>query len=123
MKAQLLDNEDFDYVFKLVLEEKRDWGHIIISTFDLARKLWQKYRVAYKKQADIVRAKMREWWNSYEWKQEPRPHKMICGVAVHIASPMAYDYCALERTYHGGMRSLITVYQNQKEFRAKKGDR
>ena len=117
MKAQLLDNEDFDYLFKQVLEEKGRWGGpIIISTFDLVRKLWQKYRVAYKKQANIVRAKMREWWNSYEWKQEPRPHKMICGVAVHLASPMSYDYCALEPTIHGGMRSLITVYQNQNEF-------
>jgi hypothetical protein len=52
------------------------------------KRLWSKYRIPYKKEAEALRKKMREWWSSYPWMYEPRPHKMICGVAVSLASPM-----------------------------------
>lgn len=115
MKAEKLTNKHFDDIFKELAKEKSRWGWCVISTFDFAIKLWKKYHIAYKKEAEIVRAKMREWWNSYKWKDEPIFHKMICNIAVSLASPMAYDYCALEK--RGILsKSLITVYQNQKRF-------
>lgn len=112
MKPHLLDKKDFDYLFKTVLEEEHQRSDcIVISTWDLVRKLWEKYRVPHIKYAQQVREKMREWWNSYPWKYEPRPHKIVCGVAVFLAQPMGYDYCELERG-----KSLVLTYQNQREF-------
>ena len=115
MKAEELTNDIFDSVFRDILKEATH-GPLIIATWDIARRLWLKHRIPIKKQANVVREKMREWWNSYPWLHEPRAHKMICGVAVYLSSPMSYDYCALERGYMHTMRSLISVYQNQREF-------
>jgi len=119
MKAEDLRKEHFDKVFKQCI--KRESGAfaypIIITTHEIAQKLWLMYRVPIRKEVETVRKKMREWWNSYPWFYEPRIHKMICGIAVFLASPMNYDYCALERPGFGAIKSLICVYNNQKEFR------
>lgn len=119
MKVERLTNKHFDDIFKELVKEKSHYGCVrgfcVISTFDFAIRLWKKHHIAYKKEAKTVRSKMREWWNSYKWKSEPIFHKMICGIAVSLASPMSYDYCVLEKR---GLlsKSLITIYQNQKRF-------
>ena len=123
MKSAELTNEHFDEIFIELIKEKTSSSSLarawcILRTFDFAHKLWKKYRIPYKKDAEIVRNKMRGWWNSYPWISEPVFHKMICGIAVGLASPMGYDYCCLERAGYGG-KSLITVYQNQKRFKKK----
>lgn len=115
MKAASLTNKHFDDIFKELVNDKSTWGWCVISTFDFAIRLWKKHHVAYKKDAETVRAKMREWWNSYKWNSEPIFHKMICGIAVSLASPMSYDYCILEKAGYTS-KSLITVYQNQTRF-------
>lgn len=118
MKLENLDKEVFDSLFLDLVREKTRWGACIIATRDFAEKLWEKYRIPYKAKAEVVRTKMREWWNSYERKSDPRPHKMVCGIAVYLSQPMSYGYCNLGRTK--SMMSLICVYQNQKEFRREK---
>ncbi len=118
MKEGLLDKDVFDHIFKELVREKSWRGGCIIRTFDIAKKLWSKYRVPYKAEAEIVRKKMREWWDSYEWRGEPRPHKMVCGYAVYLSAPMNYDYCMLERSSRIG-QSLISLYYPQKEFQEK----
>lgn len=123
MRVENLKKEHFDTIFRELLLEKRSSGMApyLISTFDLADKLWEKFRLPYKKQAEVIREKMRAWWSSYEWRYEPRPHKLICGVAVFLSSPMSYDYCMLEKSGHT-QQSLICIYQNQGEFRAEGGN-
>jgi len=122
MNANDLKREHLDAVFLEVLEEIRSTrgGRVwpIITTFALAKKLWSKYHVPYQKQVEIVRDKMREWWNSYPWLHEPRAHKMICGVAVNASPPGSYDFCCLEKRGLTSL-SLITVYGDQKEFKPK----
>ncbi|HDH43991.1 MAG TPA: hypothetical protein ENG66_01095 [Thermococcus sp.] len=117
MKAEQLTKQHFDKAFKAVLAEKKDRHIIIISTYDLAKKLWELFRVPIRKEIDLIREKMREWWRNYPWLENPRPHKKICGVAVELGSPMAYDYCCLEKS-KGGLicRSLIVVCQNQQDY-------
>lgn len=116
MKAALLNKKVFDDIFMELVEERSSWrgGHVIIRTFDIAKKLWSRHRVAYKAEAPLVRKKMREWWNSYKWKEKPRPHKLVCDYAVYLSSPMGYDYCMLETR-----QSLICSYPShqQKMFR------
>ncbi len=123
MKASLLDKDMFDHIFKELVEENRTImrAFVILNTFDIARKLWSKHRIPYKAQAELVRKKMREWWNSYEWRKEPLFHKMICGYAVNLAQPMGHDYCILERRGLSSY-SLISVYpfRQQKDFSEKK---
>jgi len=120
MKAKDLTKEHFDEIFKQCIEGRGFARPLIISTREIARRLWFTFRVPIRKEVDVVRQKMRAWWNSYPWLSEPRIHKMICGVAVFLSSPMAYDYCALERPSFGVIKSLICVYSNQKEFKKRK---
>lgn len=115
MKSQDLTKEHLDIIFKEIYKENlytcSFTQHQVITTFDIRNKLWEKYRIYVKKDAEVVRKKIREWWNSYKWKYEPRPHKMICEIAVYLASAMSYDYCML-----GDKKSLICVYDDQSEF-------
>lgn len=113
MRVGLLDKDVFDHIFSVLVKEKMSHGICIIATRDFAKKLWKMYRIPYKAKADLVRRKMREWWNSYPWISEPRPHKKIQGVAIYLSHPMGYDYCMLEHPSF----SLISVYQDQKEFK------
>jgi len=120
MKAEELTNKILDEIF---LELVKEYPHppAIIPTRVIAKKLWQKYRIPIKKQAEVVRKKIKNWWNSKPWIFHPRPHKKIGGIAVFLASPMIYDYCILERRgYTYG--SLICVYPNQKEFEGFKNE-
>lgn len=120
MNADNLKKEHIDAAFAEVLDDLQNtrggrvWS--IVTTFALARKLWSKYRVPCRKQAETVRTKMREWWQSYPWLHEPRAHKMIGGVAVNASPPGSYDFCILERRGLTQL-SLIIVYNDQEEFR------
>jgi hypothetical protein len=123
MKAQNLTKEHLNIVFKEIVKEEIEFNkkhciHLsigqVVSTFDIRDKLWKKWRIHVIKDAEIVRRKIKEWWDSYKWKYEPLPHKMICGIAVHISSPMSYDYCMLESS--GNIKkSLITIYDYDKQ--------
>lgn len=117
MKAEELNDEILDDIFvQLVNEWKQErLLPIIISTRDLAKKLWEKHRVPIIKQHEVVKKKIREWWNRKPWIRDPLPHKKIRGIAVSLSSPMAYDYCILE-TRGLTHKSLIAVYTNQKRF-------
>jgi len=117
MKAEDITNETIDEAFIELVEEYSKRIAIIISTRAIAKQLWKKYRIPYKKQASVVREKIKNWWNSKPWVYRPRPHKKIQGVAVCVGSPMNSDYCFLERRC-----SLICVYQNQAEFEEEKGN-
>jgi len=120
MKAEELNDEIFDDVFVQLVNEwkQKSWKPfpIIISTRELAKKLWEKHRVPILKQYEIVKKKMREWWNRKPWIYEPSPHKKIRGIAVSLGTPMAYDYCMLEKRSFHTYGSLIMVYTDQKRF-------
>ena len=119
MKSEDLTDSIFDEIFLAVLEEKKKYLRLyphFIKTFDLAEMLWKKYRIPYKRDADLVREKMRAWWNGKPWVYTPRPHKKIVGIAVYLSSPMNYDYCLLQKGIPG--KSVISIYDNQKEFKS-----
>ena len=115
MKAIELNDEIFDQVFD---ELRNEYGSspLILKTFDFAIKIWTKYHIPYKKDADIIREKMRAWWKNKPWKHEPRPHKMIGSTAVYLSAPMNNDYCCLQRGINNLCLSMIIGYQNQKQF-------
>jgi len=115
MNADMVDSIVLDEAFLTLYNERRGRLAIIISTRDIARWLWKEYRVPYKKDAEVVREKMRTWWQNKPWIREPRSHKKIGNMAVYISSPMNYDYCCLEKRMYNSL-SLIVVYSNQRQF-------
>ena len=86
-------------------------GAKVITTMALAHKLLEKYQVDYRKESHIIRKKLIDWWESFEWRKKPVSHKKICGVALFLSYTKFQDFCMLEPS-----RSLIEVYPNQDEF-------
>lgn len=117
MKAEDITDEFLDNLVIEIFENKESRYKIIrmfVSTNDMAKKLWSKHRIPYKRDVDIIRKKMKSWWANKPWIYEPRPHKKIGNYAVHISSPMGPVYCILEGGLTG--KALISFYPNQREF-------
>ena len=123
MKAVDLTNQHFDEVFKELVIKKSNKKpfkvYPVISTREIAKMLWKKYHVPFIKEAEIVRSKLREWWNSYPKKHKPIFHKMICGIAVYLSSTMGADFAYIEKLGYKHY-SLICIHQNQRRFRNEK---
>jgi len=85
----------------------------MIKTDDIAKVLWKKHRVPIYKQVDIVREKIREWWNQKTWYTVPIHHKWVGKYAVYLGSPMGTTYCVIDKARS---MALIIAHQDQTQF-------
>ena len=101
MKASELTDKVLDKIVISLLSKRSGFGLVypMASTWEIASELWRQHRVFVRKDADIVKEKMRAWWKKKPTVPEPYPHKMIGKYPVYLTAPMNRTYCILEKPY------------------------